>query len=249
MRFTSLWCGNCLELFNNIQDNSVDLILTDPPYLISRKSGFANCNENTSAELQTKFGSLSIDFGDWDRVPLDLDILFKLFLKKLRPGGTLIIFYDFWKMQELKEAAESAGFKQPRLGCWNKTNPVPVNSKLNYLTNGREFFATFVKKSKPTFNSEYDTGDYYVPEESDTYFYPICHGKERTKHPTQKPLALVRELVLKHSNENAVVLDPFMGSGTTGVACQETNRSFIGIELDPDFYEISKKRMGIIGAK
>lgn len=238
--------GNCFELLSEIPDNSIDLILTDPPYLISRKSGFANCGESTSAEYQTKYGNYKIDFGDWDKTPFDLDLLLRLFMQKLKPGGSMIIFYDFWKMQELKETAEEIGFKQPRLGCWNKTNPVPINSKLNYLTNGREFFVTFVKKSKPTFNSEYDVGDYYVEEDQslyDTYFYPICHGKERTKHPTQKPLALIKELVLKHSNEGDMILDPFMGSGTTGVACVETNRNFTGIELEPNFFQIAKNRL------
>lgn len=237
--------GDCLVLLKEIPDNSIDLILTDPPYIISRKSGFANCNENTSKECITKFGNYKTDFGDWDKNPLELEIILKLFFKKLKPNGSLIIFYDFWKMQELKETAEAIGFKQPRLGCWNKTNPVPVNSKLNYLTNSKEFFATFVKKSKPTFNSEYDSADYYIEDltESETFFYPICHGKERTSHPTQKPLALIKELVLKHSNEDFVILDPFMGSGTTGVACLETNRNFIGIELDDDFFIIAENRI------
>ena len=148
-------------------------------------------------------------------------------------------------MQEVKEIAESVGFKQPRLGCWNKTNPVPVNSKINYLSNGKEFFCTFVKKSKPTFNSEYDTGEYYAEEqiEFDTYLYPICHGKERTPHPTQKPIELIKQLVLKHSNENDTVLDCFAGSGTTGVACKETNRNGVMCEIDEGYFKIMRERL------
>ena len=243
--------GDCIELLAEIPDNSIDLILTDPPYIISKKSGFANCNENTSAECLTKFGGYKTDFGDWDKEPLELEVLLHIFFKKLKPSGSLIMFYDFWKMQELKEAAELIGFKQPRLGCWNKTNPVPINSKLNYLSNGKEFFVSFVKKSKPIFNSEYDTGEYYIPEQEsyDTFFYPICHGKERTIHPTQKPLALIKELVLKHSNEGCLILDPFMGSGTTGVACLESNRNFIGIELDNDFFICAENRIGGLNGK
>lgn len=165
------------------------------------------------------------------------------FYRILKPSGTLIMFYDFWKMQELKECAEQLKFKQARLGIWNKTNPVPINSKVNYLSNSREFFVTFVKKSKPTFNSEYDDGNYYVPEANDTYYLSILHGKERTSHPTQKPLSLIEDLVEKHSNAGDVVLDCFMGSGTTGVACNNLKRNFIGVELNKEYYDIAKARM------
>lgn len=146
----------------------------------------------------------------------------------------MYFFYDGWKMQELKECAEMEKFKQPRLCQWIKTNPVPINSKLNYLSNSKEYFATFVKKSKPTFNSKYDNG---------VFEYPICSGTERTKHPTQKPYKLIADLVFIHSNENDLVLDCFMGSGTTGVACKNLNRRFIGIEKDDKYFDIAKERI------
>ena len=228
---------DAIDCLNSLQDNSVELILTDPPYFISRNSGYIN------------------------------------------NAGTLILFYDFWKMQELKECAEKIHFKQTRLGIWNKTNPVPINSKLNYLTNSKEFFITFVKKSKPTFNSSYDTGNYYYPdngnendnngssdiygskvymsnldlgledkniENCDTYYLPIVHGKERTKHQTQKPIKLIEDLVLKHSNEGDFVLDCFAGSGTTGVACQKHNRNCLLVEKEPSYIDIIKNRLSTL---
>jgi len=141
-------------------------------------------------------------------------------------------------MQELKECAEMEKFKQPRLCEFVKTNPVPINSQLNYLSNAKEYFATFVKKSKPTFNSKYNKG---------IFEYPICSGNERTKHPTQKPLKLMEELVNIHTNQKDLILDPFMGSGTTGVACKNLNRNFIGIEVDKNYFTIAKDRInGII---
>lgn len=236
-----LYCDDCFNILSNIEKNTVDLILVDLPYDVSRKSGFANTkNEDYIA----KYGNLKIDFGEWD-TKLDLHTLMEHFYRILKPNGTLICFYDCWKMQELKEIADKLKFKQPRLCCWQKTNPVPVNSNLNYLSNAKEYFATFVKQSKPVFNSKYDNGDYFIPvnEETDTYFYPIVHGKERTKHPTQKPEKLMEELILKHSNEGMLVLDCFMGSGTTGVACQNTGRNFIGIEKEQEYFDIAKQRI------
>jgi DNA modification methylase len=114
-----------------------------------------------------------------------------------------------------------------------KTNPVPINSKINYLTNSREIAIVGVKKGKPTFHSEYDKG---------VYEYPICHDKGRF-HPTQKPLALMEDLILKHSNEGDLVVDCFAGSATTAVAAHNTGRNFVGCEIDPEYYEKSVKRL------
>lgn len=147
-------------------------------------------------------------------------------------------------MGGVKKEAERCGFKQPRLGCWNKTNPVPINSKLNYLSNAKEFFVTFVKKSKPTFNSEYDNAEYYYDlSDSDTYFMPIVHGKERLKHPTQKPLKLFENLISKHSNEGDAVLDFFAGTGTTGVACRALGRKCILCESNLEYVDLIKDRL------
>lgn len=231
----SLHKGDCLGFMKDIPDGSVDLILTDPPYIISKKSNFAvGGSWNDATDKRCRKTPPKTDFGEWDKTALDLDTIINLFYKKLKNGGTAIIFYDMWKIQELKETAESNHFKQFRLGRWEKSNPVPVNSKINYLSNGCEYFLSAVKGSNPTFHSEYDKG---------IYLMPICSGKERTPHPNQKPLKLMELLVLKHSNKNDVVLDAFMGSGTTGVACVNTNRNFIGIELDEQYFNIAKDRI------
>lgn len=228
--------GDCLEEIKKISDNSIDLILIDPPYLISRDSNFTKISENTSPDMATKY-NISIDFGDWDKSELDWETLFFEYNRILKKGGSLIIFYDVWKSSELKEVADKFKFKQSRVCAWIKTNPVPINSKVNYLSNATEYFFTFVKGGKPTFNSEYDNGFYH---------YPICHGKERYKHPTQKPLSLISELVKKHSNPGDLVLDSFAGTGTTGHACRILNRNFILIEKDFDYFQIIKERLNKI---
>lgn len=174
------------------------------------------------------------DFGEWDKMPLDLNSLFKEYYRCLKPHGTVICFYDIWKLTELKTAMESNKFKQLRLCRWDKTNPIPLNGKLNYLSNASEYFVSCVKISNPTFNSKYDKG---------IYTYPVCSGKERTEHPTQKPVLLMNDLILKHSNPKDVCFDPFMGSGSTGVACLNNNRKFIGCEIDKLYFDIAKKRI------
>ncbi len=228
--------GDCFEILPTIKDNSVDLILTDPPYLISRESNFKKVSKDTPSDLKTKY-NISINFGEWDNTDLDWAKLFSEYFRILKKGGTLLMFWDIWKATTIKSLAESVKFKQPRIGAWIKTNPVPINSKLNYLSNSTEYFFTFVKDSKPTFNSEYDKG---------FYSHPICHGKERLNHPTQKPLQLIKELILKHSNEGDLVLDNFAGSFTTGQAAIETGRYFIGIEKDDEYFKIGEDRLSKI---
>jgi DNA modification methylase len=225
--------GDCFQILPNIEDGSVDLILIDPPYLISRESNFKNFSEETPKEMKTKY-NISLDFGNWDKEKFDFDFLFSHFYRVLKSGGTLIIFFDIWKSSELKIFAEKYKFKQPRVCSWVKTNPVPINSKVNYLSNSTEYFFTFVKGSKPTFNSEYDNG---------IYRFPICHGKERLAHPTQKPLALIESLILKHSNPDDLVLDTFAGTFPTAVACDKLGRNWYCVEKDENYFELAKKRL------
>ena len=266
----SLILGNSLDkIKDKIENKSIDLILTDPPYIISRDSGmdqFYKFIQNKKEFVKTeedwleykskkssdyseeqkdnflRYGTIYGDkyavktkFGSWDdEFTLDiLDKYIKLFYEKLVDGGTCVIFFDIWKLSYLKEIMEKYKFKQIRFLEWIKTNPQPRNSKINYLTNCREIALLGIKKSNPTFNSQYDNA---------IYKYPFPSGKGRI-HPTQKSLPLFKDLVTKHSNENDVVLDPFMGSGTTCVACIETNRKYIGIERDEKYYQSAKKRI------
>ena len=213
-----VFLGDCFDILKTIEDKKVDLILTDPPYAISKDSNFHR------SDIE-RFNIVNHDFGDWD-IQIDLVNLFKEFHRVLRKGGTLITFYDIWKCNEIKEAALKSGFRQPRVGQWVKNNPPPVNSKWNYLTNSIEYFFTFSKGSNITFNSNYDNG---------IYRHPLVHGKERF-HPTQKPVALFEELILKHSNEGDLILDPFAGSGVTGVSCKNSNRRYLLIEKEEEYY-------------
>ncbi len=263
-----------IKFLTELPNNSVDLILTDPPYLISKDSGMnkfvkevvqleeSGKNKKTEEEWEQfkqekgytddkykenyiKYGNTSgkkygykTEFGDWDKefTVEKLEEFITLFYQKLKKGGTCIIFFDIWKMETLKRLMEQIretkkgnwiGFKQIRFVEWIKTNPVPLNQSTNYLTNSREIALLGVKGGKPTFNSKYDKG---------IYEFPIQGGKNRF-HPTQKSLPLFEELIKKHSNEGDLVVDPFLGSGTTALACKNTNRNFKGCEIDKKFYD------------
>ena len=263
-----------IKFLTELPNNSIDLILTDPPYLISKDSGMnkfvkeveqleeSGKNKKTEEEWTQfkqekgyaddsykenyiKYGNTSgkkygykTEFGEWDKefTIENLQDFIQLFYRKLKKGGTCIIFFDLWKIETLKKLMEQIretkqgnwiGFKQIRFVEWIKTNPVPLNQSTNYLTNSREIALLGVKGGKPTFNSKYDKG---------IYEFPIQGGKNRF-HPTQKSLPLFEELIKKHSNEGDLVVDPFLGGGTTALACKNTNRNFKGCEIDKKFYD------------
>lgn len=278
-----------LEFLKSVESNSVDLVLTDPPYITSRETGMQKWAEHVKKQdelgappaktikewekhvyLDTgyeywkeffknskvtdknkackrmqedylKYGSIygkkyavTTDYGDWDS-QFDLETLNKFvseFYRVLRPGGSAIIFFDIWKITNLKDILENNKFKQLRFIEWIKTNPQPLNSSRNYLTNCREIALMGVKKGSPTFNSKYDNA---------VYQYPLQGGKDRF-HPTQKSLPLFEDLIKKHSNKGDLILDPFLGSGTTAVAAKRTDRNFVGCEVDEEFYQKSIDR-------
>ena len=226
---------NCFKFLPKIPSDSIDLVLIDPPYEVSRPTNFAS-GEETGRD--TDRFRVSYEFGTWDYQFTGLEKVIAECYRILRKGGTLLCFYDVWKVSILSGYFQRAGFKQLRFVEWLKTNPVPLNSRLNYLTNAREIALTGVKTSKPVFHSEYDNG---------VYQYPICHDKGRF-HPTQKPLALIEAMILKHSNEGDTVLDCFSGSGTTAAAAYLHDRCFLGCELSREYYDKSIERLLSLGA-
>lgn len=216
------------DFMDALPAGSVDLILTDPPYCISKETGFSDVVNGV------KRFAVSMDFGPWDHVEINLDEMTKLYYKSLRRGGTAIVWYDLWKIGKVKTSMESAGFKMIRQIIWQKTNPVPLNMRATYLSNSREMAVVGVKVGKPTFNSEYDSG---------IYEYPIPRHKGKRQHPTQKPLHLFEDLVRKHSNQGDLIVDPFLGAGTTGVAALRYFRNFTGCDIDENYVRISEKRL------
>lgn len=229
-----LFNESCFDFLKSLDNNSISLVLIDPPYEVSKDTNF---NSGKKTGKDTDRFRVSMDFGNWDHNFNNLFEVIKECYRVLKKSGTIICFYDLWKITTLKEYFDNSKFKQIRYIEWIKTNPVPLNSKTNYLTNSREIALVGVKGSNPTFHSKYDNG---------IYNYPICHDKNRF-HPTQKPLALIEDLIIKHSNEGDLILDCFSGSGTTAVASYNTNRNFVGCELSKEYYEKSLLRFKEMG--
>jgi DNA modification methylase len=225
---------DAVTFLNSQIPGSVDLVLTDPPYIISRKSGF----KQMGSKGVKRFG-ISVDFGKWDNTDAATHFeLMKTFTRgcyaALRDGGTIIVWYDVWKIESMANHLRSAGFHKLRLVEWLKTNPVPLNSKSGYLSNAREIAIVGIKGGRATFHSEYDNG---------VYSFPIHRDGGKRLHPTQKSLAITSQLIAKHSNKGDLVVDPFSGSGTHLVAARMAGRRYAGCELDPAYFEIASKRL------
>jgi DNA modification methylase len=217
-----LWLmhGDCLERMKEIPDGSVNLVLTDPPYNIARKNNF-----NT-------MGRSGIDFGEWDK-GFDLFSYIDIAVKKLNKNGSFVVFNAWKNLGAIAEYAESVGFDTKDMLRLEKTNPMPRNRDRRYITD-YECAVWFVKKgAKWIFNRQDEK--YQRPK--------FVHSIDKGFHPTQKSLGLMGELVLIHSNEGDTMLDPFMGSGTTGVAALNCGRKFIGIERDDTYFEIAQRRI------
>ncbi len=245
-----IYQGDCLEIMSLLEDQSVDLLLTDPPYNISQKEMKIDRSKIQNKKIrrlfskrQNKVSELNYDFGKWDNyssITEQLDFAEK-WLKEsyriLKPFGSLITFYSRSEISFIESIMTGIGYHVRQTLVWHKTNPVPQIFKVGYMS-AAEFLIWATKNTGAghTFN-------YQLGQKHNVLTYHICQGKERTEHPTQKPLFLIQELLVYHTRKNDSVCDIFMGSGTTGVACIELDRNFIGIELEKKYYDIAQKRI------
>ncbi|WP_347938176.1 DNA (cytosine-5-)-methyltransferase [Mycoplasma feriruminatoris] len=230
--------SNNIEIYNNDsyeiieelieQKVSVNHIITDPPYNISQKNNFKTLK---TANRQ------GINFGSWDH-NFDLTSWIRPFTKILDKNGSMIIFCSYRYISFIVNELEQSDMVVKDIIKWVKRNPMPRNTNRRYVQD-TEFAIWSVKKnSKWVFNKPENPA--YLRACFET---PVVSGKEKTSHPTQKSLKLMQQLIQIHTNEGEVILDPFMGSGTTGVACKKLNRKFIGIEIDKKYFDLSKKRL------
>lgn len=221
-----LYNGDCLDIIKNIEE--IDCIITDVPYNISKKNNFKT--------MKDRRGRNGIDFGEWDK-QFDEEILIQ-FIPLIKSGGSFVTFHSFEQFGKLKEIFENNGLILKDKVIWEKTNPMPRNRDRRYISN-IELLSWYVKPGdKWTFNRQnekYEGSVLRYPSESG--------GGFKRYHPTQKNLKMMEYLIKIHTHENDLVLDPFMGSGSTGVACLNTNRRFIGVELDENYFNIAKDRI------
>ena len=199
-----------------IPDNSIDLLITDPPYHISRQ---LNCK----GQRLGKTAKLDFDYGDWDHDNANNNYTnwADTALKKVK--GWAIVFCAKQNIDAYWLIFEKHEFKGIDALVWQKPDPVPLNGKTKMLNAWES--AVFGKRAGAFF------GGYCT---HNIFKYQAPKGKSRV-HPTQKPLGLFKELIDLTTREGDVVLDPFIGSGTTGVACRQMNRRYIGFETDKGY--------------
>ena len=166
----------------------------------------------------------------------------KMFLSEcsrvLKKGGTLIVFMAVIKVADIVSLAENTKLYYKTTGVWHKTNPMPRNMNIHFV-NSTESWIYFVNNdTSGTFNNDGKV----VHDFLESSVCPLSE-KKHGKHPTQKPLAIMKRLIELVTNPNDVILDPFMGSGSTCVAAASLGIKYLGIELDEKYQKIAKARI------
>lgn len=214
--------GDCLELMKSIPDKSIDMVLTDPPYKMitgGMKSGFSygtgNIFQSSGNGLLFKYND--IDVSDWSQLVFD----------KLKDNSHAYFFVNSLNIAQFIIELKRVGFIHQNVLVWKKNNK---NTSRTYMKDC-EYILFFRKGKHKTINKP---GTATVLE---------FKNPKPKNHPTEKPVDLLELLTLNSSNVNMTILDPFMGSGSTGVACVNLNRKFIGIEKDDKYFEIAKNRI------
>ena len=239
MKQIDLYNGDCLELMKNTQDKSVNMILCDLPY------GTTACK--------------------WDTV-IPFEPLWEHYNRVIKDNGAIVLFgsepfSSYLRMSNIKnykydwiwDKVTAKGHLVAKIRPMQETENISVfgNSKITYYPIMElrekerkdvnvEYSRTEIMGGKTTKEMEKITRKYRYPKN----IIRVSNASQKDKfHPTQKPVALLEYLIKTYTNEGDIVLDNCMGSGSTGVACVNTNRNFIGIELDKDYFNIAKERI------
>ncbi|WP_237416360.1 DNA-methyltransferase [Helicobacter saguini] len=205
-------------------------IITDPPYNISK--------ENNLSTMKNK--RQGVDFGEWDKDFNPCEWIEK-FIPFIHKDGCIIIFCSYIYLSFIIKKLDSLNFITKDILKWEKSNPMPRNINRRYVQDSEFAIWAVRKNAKWTFNKPKD-----VPYLRASFKTSVVSGKEKVKHSTQKSLQLMQEIIKIHTNLNDFICDPFMGSGTTGVACKLLNRNFLGIEINKTYFNIAKNRIDSI---
>ena len=226
-----LYNGDCLEVMKSIKDKSIDAIITDPPY------GTTNCK--------------------WDSV-IDFDLMWEQLNRIIKPKGAIVLFGS----EPFSSALRMSNIKNYKYDWkWNKIVPTNfLNAKRQPMRiyedimvfNSKNYYPIMVKREKPIkgyATRSITNSDIKLDKKQRVYTHKHPTNKIEVKklkgaeHPTQKPVKLIEYLIKTYTNEFETVLDFTMGSGTTGVACCNLKRDFIGIELDKHYFKIAEQRI------
>ena len=217
------------KAIKKIPDQSIDLICTDPPYNLSNYS---------TGNIQFDWRQdLNNDVADWDKLEVNPLEWRDEFLRILKPKGNIFIFCSYNLLGRWHEIFDPA-FDTFQFMVWHKTNPAPKIHRAGFLNSCELIICLWNKGHIWNFTKQNEMHNFIET--------PICGGNERLKnpkHPTQKPLKVMRKLVEIASNPGDMVFDPFAGVGSTGVAALQLGRKFIGIENQRDYFEASCNRL------
>ncbi|MEM1577929.1 MAG: site-specific DNA-methyltransferase [Candidatus Pacearchaeota archaeon] len=237
-----LYQGDALKILPTLPSESVDMVLTDPPMMISRNIKITR-TRNIAKFCRWRGKDIDLFFGEWDVFPSEKDFLKFTFnwvkecVRILKKGRIFASFFDRDKINFLSYYLQKIhNFKCKGYFAYIKRNPVPQARKVKWMNAWEEAGLWQKPGGKLVYN-------YQLGQHPDYIILPICQGKERTEHPTQKPEKLIEPFIKYWTNEGDTVLDPFLGSGTTMKVCRDLNRNCIGIEINPKYIEITKKRL------
>lgn len=217
---------DCIIGMQELQNETADALITDPPYNIARDNNFKT------------MGRAGIDFGEWDK-DFNLTSWLHTAINKIKKGGNVIVFTDWKSTTPIIRELEKNNCEVKDMIRVEKSNPIPRNRDRRFITDYEIAIWAVKKGAKWTFNRQLEN-----------YERPLIKTKVTPKsekvgkgHPTQKNVETMEWLIKRLTDEQDVVLDPFMGGGTTGVACDNLNRFFIGYELDENYYLMAKRRL------
>ena len=221
--------GDSSTYIKQIPDHSIDMILTDPPYNLGMYS-----TGNIKMSWRKEFNN---DVAAWDTAVFDPAVWLEEFIRVLKPTGNIFAFTSYNLLGQWHQAFDPV-FDTFQFMVWHKTNPPPKLRRAGFLNSCELIVCVWNKGHTWNFTKQSEMHNFIES--------PICMGRERLKnpvHPTQKPIKILSHLINLATNPGDVILDPFMGVGSTGVAALQLNRSFIGIEIELPYFHAAEKRM------
>lgn len=222
-------CADSRDVLKRIPDNSVDFILTDPPYNLAPHS-------TGNIPLPGR-AAMNNDVAEWDLIEFNPEEWADEFVRILKPTGNLFIFTSYNQIGRWHKCLDHR-FDTSNFMVWHKTNPAPKIFKAGFLNSCEMIFTCWNKKHTWNFISQKEMHNFVES--------PICMRPERLsnpKHPAQKPVAILKKMIEIATNTDDIVLDPFMGVGSMGVAALDLNRRFIGIEIEESYFNAAEKRI------
>lgn len=223
---------DCLEGLRALPEQSVDLIFTDPPYYQYRAKNVKGLKNHKDVVTEFEFDEYTSE----EEYLEFLEEILKECYRVCKDGGSGYLFCGDDFVSYINKLVVKAGFQFRKVIHWHKTNPFPAIYTRKMYSNSMELIVHFSKGSPKTWNHK------EVNKMHNFIETPICMGKERKAHKTQKPLKVCTPFIEISSNEGDMVLDPFMGSGSTAIASLLLNRKFIGFERSEDYCNIIETR-------